>query len=164
MITYRDRDVLARLPVYPGMDAAESRVLRQFIKRRGAEFVEWRFMVRIGEGSDAGAVVDESTRKAWRALTKARTDVVAMRSPTDATIIEAKDRWANDAVWQLLGYRDLYAATFPDHRVSLVGVAREATETAKALASARRIPLYVYALPPALPDIDETASEEGPHA
>lgn len=160
MDVFTDRDRLVRMTVYPGMDPAESRVLRQFIRRRGEQFVEWRFNVRLGAGEEPPADVDAATRAAWRELTKARTDCVAMRGPTSATIIEAKDVWGNDAVWQLRGYRDLYLETFPSHRVDLVGVARDASSTARKLAASSEITLYVYDLPPALPDVDETAIED----
>lgn len=158
---FTDRDQLLRRPVFPGMDAAESRALRQYIRRQGDGVNEWRFNVRVGPGTDAGAPVDQKTRDAWMQLTRARLDCVAWRSPSSATLIEAKDRWENDAVWQLLSYRDLYAADNPTHAIALVGVARVASNTARELARTKGIALYLYDLPPAaLPDVGERASEE----
>lgn len=162
MNVHTDRDQLLGMTVYPGMDPAESRVLRQYIRRRGDGVAEWRFNVRIGEGRDAGADVDEATRRAWRELTKARTDVVAWRPPNAATVVEAKDVWTNEAVWQLLGYRDLYRTTFPGHTITLHGVARDASPTSITLARSQGIALYLYDLPPAGVDIREAAAERGP--
>lgn len=160
MITITDRDRLLTLPVYPGMDANESRVLRQFIAQHFGEYAEWRFMVRIGPGSDAGADVDASTRRGWLELTKARCDCVAFNPPASATIIEAKDVWTNQAVWQLRDYRDLYASTNPGHTIALAGVARDASESSKRLASSNGIRLFLYRLPPpGVPDVGERAPE-----
>lgn len=157
-----DRDRLLGMAVYPGMVPEESRVLRQYIRRHGDGVAEWRFNVRIGEGVQLPADADDALRKSWEALTKARTDVVAFRPPNAATIVEAKDHWTNEAVWQLLGYRDLYKDTFPLHVVTLHGVARTASPTSKALARKAGITLYLYDLPPAGVDIHETAAEEAP--
>ena len=151
----------ASLPraVYPGMIESESRVLRQYILRHGLEYDELRFNVRIGEGVDARSFASLDAARAYEQLTKARPDTVAFRHPDQATIVEAKDVWTNEAVWQLLGYRDLYRGAFPDHRIALVGVAAAAMPTALNLSRMNGIRVYVYELRSAAPDAGERAGE-----
>lgn len=160
MTIITDRERLLALPVYPQMIASESRVLRQFIRARGAAFDEFRFNVRIGEGERPGEEFDPAVRKAWESITKARPDTVAFTHPDQATIIEVKDALTNEGVWQVLGYRDLYARAFPEHRIRLACVAAYASPTARELARRQGVDLYLYALPPGPPDVAEEASEE----
>lgn len=160
MTTIDDVERLLRMDTYPGMIPSESRVLRQFIRRHGAEYSEFRFNVRIGDGEEPPIDVDPSVRRAWTAITKARPDTVAFQRPNLATVIEVKDALTNEGVWQLLGYRDLYARDFPDHEIKLAAVAAYATPTAKMLARSNGIDVYLYALPPQQTDIAEQAPEE----
>ena len=153
-----DRARLART-VYPGMIESESRVLRQFVLHHGSEYDELRFNVRIGEGVDARSFVSVDAARAYEQLTKARPDTIAFRHPDQATIVEAKDVWTNEAVWQLLGYRDLYRGAFPDHRVALVGIAAAALPTAINLSRMNGIRVLVYELRDGAPDVAERAAE-----
>jgi len=156
-----DRARLLRTVVFPGMNEAESRVLRQYIARHGAEHDEFRFNVRIGEGTKLGADASPEVTRAWEQLTKARPDTVGFKAPDRATLIEVKEAWANEAVWQLLGYRDLYRQTYPDHAIALVGVAISASVTALTLARVQGVRVFLYDLPAGAPDIDERAAERG---
>ena len=158
-----DRERLAGMAVYPGVTPEESRVLRQFIKRHGAEYDEFRFMVRIGDGVVLGEEYSPEVRRSWEAITKARPDTVAFKAPDLHTLIEAKVTWTNEAVWQLLAYRDLYAREVPLTRIALVGVAQYAGPTARELAKRARIALYLYNLPAYASEAGEIL-EEAPAA
>lgn len=158
--TITDVDHLLQMANYPGMIPAESRILRQYIRRYRSVFHEWRFGVRIGEGVQVGDEFSPEVQRAFEAVTKARPDTVAFIPPNDATIIEVKEAFANEAVWQLLAYRDLYVRAFPEHRVRLVGVAQFAGPTARSLAATNGIQLHLYTLPPGQIDINEQAAED----
>ena len=159
-----DRERLLTMATYPGMIPAESRLLRQFLRRRGQAFDEFRFGVRIGDGVTLDDSFDAGVRKSWDAITKARPDTVAFAYPAAATIVEVKEAFTTEAVWQLLGYRDLYARTFPTHAIGLVGVAAFAAPNAKTLASRSGVDLFLYDLPPAQVDVLEVAAEVSPDA
>lgn len=162
MVIISDRERLLRMENYPGMIPAESRVLRQFIRAHGARFDEFRFNVRIGEGVDPGPNIEIGLRRAWQQITKARPDTVAYKHPHDATLIEVKEAFTNEAVWQLLAYRDLYMAAFPNDRVRLVGVAQLAPPTARALASSQGIAVVLYTFSSPAVDVGEVATEIQP--
>lgn len=159
MTVITDRDRLLRMPVYPGMVPAESRVLRQYIRRHGEAIDEWRFNVRLGEGVRLPDTFDPAVRKSFERLTMERPDTVAWRAPRFATLIEVKELWTNEAVWQLRSYADFYREAYPDHDVALVGVAVEATPNGRELARRQGIALYLYALDPAIVDLGETPPE-----
>lgn len=162
MTVITDRAWLLRMENYPGMIPAESRVLRQFIHHQGGRFDEFRFNVRIGDGVTTTEDVDPKLAAAWEQITKARPDSVAFKHPNDATIVEVKEAFTNEAVWQLLAYRDLYVKAFPDHTVRLAGVAQLATPTARILAAAQGIALFLYKFPPGTVDTREIAAETTP--
>jgi hypothetical protein len=159
MDTYTDVDRLLRMPTYPGMVPEESRVLRQFIAHRYREYDEWRFNVRLGQGVILQDRDDPALVRSWEHLTKARLDCVAFKHPDHATIIEAKEHIAHDAIWQTLAYGDLYRDTFPAHRFELVCIGIDANPTAIRLAQIRGVRLYLYELAPGVVDIGERAQE-----
>lgn len=163
MKVFTDRARLLGMAFYPGMDEIESRVLRAFIRGRGAAYQEWRFVVRVGEGEAAPEGTDPTVARSVNALTKARLDCVAFNPPRAATLIEVKRAWDNAAVWQLLGYRELYRLAFPDHDCTLVGVAEWATTTSKQLAAALGVHLSLWEFENDLPDVTAPATEEGSH-
>lgn len=145
---------------YPGMIEAESRILREFIRRHWQAGDEWRFNLRIGEGQKLDDTVDTALRKSWESITRARPDTCRFRPPHTATLIEVKEWFVNEGVWQLLGYRDLYRQTFPDDVVDLVGIAQMASPTARQLAQAQGVALYLYTFGPSgTPDISPVATE-----
>ena len=162
MQTISDRERLASMTNYPGVTPEESRVLRQYIRRHGAEYDEFRFMVRVGEGVTLGEDFSPEVRRSWEAITKARPDTVAFKAPDRHTLIEAKVSWTNEAVWQLLAYRDLYSRDVPLKSIALVGVAQYATPTARELARRAGIALYLYDLPAYASDAGEVLEEAPP--
>jgi hypothetical protein len=148
---------LIRRDGLPGIDATEVRVIREFLRRYGANYREYRFNVRVGEGTKLVGDYPEKFAAYWERVTQMRMDLVCWNPPNQATLVEAKVQWTNDAVWQLLSYRDAYARDFNDEIVALAGVAEAYTSSAWQLASDRGIRLYIYGFPPALPAAPATS-------
>lgn len=148
------RDELDRLtsrPALPGIDANEVRALREWIRREGHKYDDVRFNVRVGAGISLQGDFTEKFKADWLQRTRMRLDLLAFIAPRFATIVEAKVQWTNEAVWQLVAYRDYYLVEFPDHDVTLVGVCEAYTPNARQLASDRGIRLHVYGFPDDLP-------------
>lgn len=158
--TRAELETLIARSTLPGVDPTEVRVLREFLRRQGSNYSEYRFNVRVGEGVQLEGAYSEKFREDWARRTKMRLDLVCFSPPNFSTLIEAKVQWANDAVWQLLGYRDHYAIDFPRDEIKLAGVAEAYTPTARTLASSRGIRLFVYGFPPELPASPATSVEE----
>lgn len=137
--------------VYPGMIEPESRILRAFLTKHGAEYDELRFGVRVGPGVVLGEHVPEKDRRDWERRTKARPDCVAIIRPDRATVIEVKEQATLEAVSQVLAYAELYAIEQPGHRVSAAIVAAAATPAARTVAGMRGVAMYLYTLPAAAP-------------
>ena len=136
---------------FPGVDAEEARAIREWIRREGAKYEELRFNVRVGTGTKLGDNFDERFKAYWWRVTQMRLDLLAWNPPNEATIVEAKVLWTNDAVWQLLSYRDAYVKDFPDANVALVGVCEAYTPNARELAAGQGIRLHVYTFRADLP-------------
>lgn len=136
---------------YPGMIPEESRVLRSWIAKHGASFDELRFNERLGPGVQLGDHVPEKDRKDWERRTKARPDMIAVRHPLDAVIVEAKWQATLEAIWQVESYVELYAKDFPGWRARGVIVAADVTPAARVLAPQRGIALFLYKLQPNAP-------------
>lgn len=154
------RDELDRLTsrsTLPGVDVNEVRCLREWIRREGAKYDELRFNVRVGTGVTLAGAFSEKFKADWERRTRMRLDLLAWNPPNQATIVEAKLQWTNDAVWQELAYRDHYLEEFPDHVVALVGVCEAYTPTARQLASNSGIRLHVYGFPADLPQAPATS-------
>lgn len=128
----------------PGIDVGEVRALREWIRREGAKFDELRFEVRVGVGVQLEGDYTEKFLADWRQRTKMRLDLVAYNPPNQFTLIEAKLHWTNEAVWQLLAYRDQFVIEYPGADVRLVGVAEAYTANAGLLASDQGIRVHVY--------------------
>lgn len=143
----------------PGIDATEIRVVREFLRRYGANYREYRFNVRVGEGAKLEGDYTEKFRDDWERRSRMRMDLVCWNPPDQATLIEAKVQWTNDAVWQLLAYRDAYVRDNRETIVGLVGVAEAYTASARQLASDRGLRLYVYGFPPELPAAPATSEQ-----
>lgn len=135
----------------PGINPEEVPVTREWIRRYGSQFDELRFNVRVGTGIRLQGAYPDDFVQNWYQRTRLKPDLVAWTAPRFATIVEAKVQWLNDAVWQLLHYRDLYLEEFPEHQVELVGVCTAYTPQAQLLASSSGIRLHVYAFPGDLP-------------
>jgi hypothetical protein len=148
------RDELYRLVdrvTLPGINPEEVPVTREWIRRYGREFDELRFNVRVGVGITLEGPYPQKLKDDWFQRTRMKPDLVAYTAPNQSTIVEAKVQWLNDAVWQLLHYRDLYAAEFPEHAIRLVGVCQAYTPQSAQLASDSGIRLHVYGFPGDLP-------------
>src|ERR671913_450448 len=117
-------DALLETRIYPGMSMAESRILRSWIARHGAE---------------------------WERRTRARPDAICTRLPNVALIIEAKEQATSEAVWQVLGYADLYRAEEPRAELRTLIVCAEAHPTAVSVARGRGVQILKYLIPPEEP-------------
>lgn len=134
----------------PGVDDREVRVLREWIRRFGEQYDELRFNVRVGAGVQLAGDYPQQFKIDWMNRTKMRLDCVAWNAGDAVTLIEAKVEWTNDAVWQLLSYRDAYRDEFPDASIALAGVCEAYTPQARQLAADQGITLHVFtfAAPP----------------
>ena len=148
------------LATFPGMIPEESRPLRAFLAKHGAQFDAIRFRVMLGDGMAAEDGDDPAVAAVVATWGTLRPDLVAFKYPNEATIIEAKQAFGSDAVWQLQAYRDAYRRAFPDHRIRLVGVGEFANDTARGVARSAGVALYVYAFPPGPPDVTAQPSED----
>jgi hypothetical protein len=156
------RSELARLinrSRLPGVDPTEVRVLREWIRREGHRYDELRFNVRVGEGVELQGDYTEKFKADWQQRTRMRLDCVGYNAPRSSTLVEAKVQWTNDAVWQLLSYRDRYRVEFPVHEIALVGVCEAYTPSARLLASDHDIRLFVYGFPGDLPQAAAETAE-----
>ena len=131
---------------FPGMVVDESRILRAFLSKHGADYDEIRFNQRLGEGIVLANAASDKDREDWRRRTMARPDVIAWLAPDNAAIIEAKVQATNETIWQVRGYQDLYSKENPRHRVQSIIVCEGATPNAITLARAQQVWIYVYAL------------------
>lgn len=129
---------------YPGVDPTEVRVLREWIRREGDRYDELRFNVRVGAGVQLAGDFTEKFKADWERRTKMRLDCVGFNPPHVVTLVEAKVQWTNDAVWQLLGYRDQYVAEYPEAMIDLAGVCEAYTPSALQLAGDQGIRLFVF--------------------
>ena len=148
-----DLDQLGWLTTYPGMIADESRPLRAFIQQYHANFDEARFNVRVGPGDAAPDDADAALRRAIEQGTRMRLDCVLWKAPNQSTLVEAKKDAGNDAVWQLLTYRDHYVTEHPNDAIRLVIVAESATASARTIAAANGISVALFTFATDQPDI-----------
>ena len=130
------------------MSMAESRILRSWIARHGAEWDTIDVEARLGAGKLLSPHYDEKFRADWERRTRARPDAVCTRLPNVALIIEAKEQATSEAVWQVLGYADLYRAEEPRADLRTLIVCAEAHPTAVAVARGRGVQILQYLIPP----------------
>jgi len=133
--------------IYPGMTVAESRILREWIRRHGAAWDSLDVEGRLGAGVLLAPHYNEKERHDWYQRTRARPDLVARRAPNVAAIVEAKEQCTNEGIWQVLSYRDLYLAEFAQSRVTPIVVCEACTPTAVSLAKSQGVRVYVYTFP-----------------
>lgn len=157
VFTRNELDRLTSRDTLPGVDVNEVRCLREWIRREGSKYDELRFNVRVGRGVTLEGDFAEKFKADWERRTRMRLDLLGWNPPTDATIVEAKRQWTNDAVWQLLAYRDHYLDEFSEHTVRLVGVCEAYTPTARTLALDKGIKLHVYGFRDDLPQAPAAA-------
>lgn len=130
--------------IYPGMTAAETRLVKAYLRKHGADWDVADVEARLGAGVLlAPHIADEKARADWERRTKARPDLLLRRADRVA-ILEAKEQLTNEGVWQVLGYRDLYLAEFPTARVECYAACEAATPTAVQLARAQGVTVYRY--------------------
>jgi hypothetical protein len=142
---------LLETKIFPGMSAGESKILRAWIASHGNEWDSLDVEARLGAGKLLPPHHDEKFRADWEQRTRARPDLIAKRAPNQAAIVEAKEQATSEAIWQVLGYRDLYVAEFPQHQVQPIVVCEEAHPTAVAVAKGQNVTIYIYDFPPELP-------------
>jgi hypothetical protein len=133
--------------IYPGMTAAETRILREWIRNHGAAYDTLDVEARLGAGTLLPPHYSPKEREDWLKRTKARPDLIATRGPNFVAIVEAKEQLTNEGIWQVLSYRDLYNAEFPQARVQPMVACVAATPTAVALARSQRVQVWLYEFP-----------------
>lgn len=137
--------------IYPGMSIAESRILRSWIAHHGSEWDAIDVEPRLGAGRLLSPHFDQKFREDWERRTRARPDAICTRAPNVALIIEAKEQATSEAVWQVLGYADLYRAEFPTALLTTLIVCADAHPTAVSVARGRGVAILRYDLPPEAP-------------
>lgn len=98
---------------YPGMSYVESEITRAWLNRRGAEYDEIRFNVRMGAGVDPGQEYAPEIRVMAEKLTQKRADIVG-RAGDQVDLVEVKVRIAFPVIGQLIGYRALWQRDHPE--------------------------------------------------
>jgi hypothetical protein len=139
---------LLETAIFPGMSAAESRILRAWMAAHGHEWDALDVEARLGAGKLLSPHFDAKMRADWEQRTRARPDCVAKRAPNRVLILEAKEQATSEAVWQVLGYRDLYRAEFVGDIVSTCIVCQEAHPTAVSVATGQGVQVIRYDIPP----------------
>lgn len=130
--------------IFPAMTAPESRLVRAYLQRHGAEWDEASVTTRVGPGVILPPhITDQKARADWEQRTRARPDLV-LRSGPRAAIVEAKEQATNEAIWQVLSYRDLYRAEFPNVEVLPIVICETATPTAVQLAGSMGVQMIEY--------------------
>jgi len=97
---------------YPGMSFVESEITRAWLNRRGAEYDEISFNLRLGAGVEVGDEYTPEEKRMVKALTTKRVDVVA-RLADQVDLLEVKVRIAFPVIGQLVGYRALWEREHP---------------------------------------------------
>lgn len=98
---------------YPHLQRIESAIVREWLRRHGAEWDAVEFDVNLGEGVALGPGYDQTTRDQARYLTQKRADMIARRG-TVANIVEIKRRVDFTPMGQLLGYATLWHVDHPE--------------------------------------------------
>jgi hypothetical protein len=100
---------------------AERELWREWMKRYGDKWSDYRYDVHVGEGVDVGEGYEEWVRQFTKKLTQKRIDVVAKRQGI-LWIFEVKAEAGLSAYGQLLAYRELYRKTYQYDREIRLGV------------------------------------------
>lgn len=98
---------------YPGMTYVESEITRAWLNKRGPEYDEIWFNVRLGAGVDPGEDWTEEIRRMATLLTQKRADIVG-RIGDQVDLMEVKVRIAFPVIGQLIGYRALWRREHPE--------------------------------------------------
>lgn len=137
--------------IFPGMTIDESRLVRAFLAKRGAEWDVADVTFRVGRGAVLPPTYDPVERANWERRTRSRPDLVLLRAPNVVMIVEAKEQLTNEGIWQVLGYRDLYLADNPNDQVTVCAIATAVTSTALQLARSMGVQVLLYELDPNTP-------------
>lgn len=130
--------------IYPGMTAAESRLVRSYLQRHGHEWDAASVTTRLGQGVILPPhITDQKARDDWERRTKARPDLV-LQSAGRAAIVEAKEQATNEGVWQVLSYRDLFVAENANVVVQPIIVCEAITPTAVQLGRSQGVQVFTY--------------------
>jgi len=137
-------ETLLNARIFPGMTIAETRLVKAFLAKQGADYDEASVDERVGPGQVLPPhITDQKARADWENRTKSRPDLVLRRGDR-VTIVEAKEQLTTEGIWQVLGYRDLYQFDHPGALVDCIAIAEAALPTAIVLAKARGVKVFLY--------------------
>lgn len=91
---------------YPGIDADEWPVIRDWLRECGEYYDRLELNVRLGDGRPADAGDSDSIRRMWKAVTQLRADLIAWHG-SDADVVEAKVEARIEATSQVRRYARL---------------------------------------------------------
>jgi hypothetical protein len=97
---------------YPGMAPREVLIWRKWLESHQSEYTDWQYNVRIGNGTDPGALYPKVYRDQYIFNTQKRADAVAYQA-LQPFIFEVKARATASSMSQLLTYKVLWPITFP---------------------------------------------------
>ncbi len=97
---------------FPGMMPRDILVWRAWLRLHEKDFDRFDYNIRVGTGFDPGPSWPPEQRRNAILNTQKRVDAVGYLGPL-ATVFEVKDRAGLSALGQIIGYRSLWARTFP---------------------------------------------------
>lgn len=128
----------------PGMPRPESDVCKEWLQRHGAEYDAIDFNVRVGDGVQLGEGFSPETIAQANLMTQKRIDMVTWVYGQPG-LWEVKIRASLGAVGQLIGYRELFAGTFPGApQPTLTIIARRVDPDTRSVCSAQGIDIVLY--------------------
>ena len=129
---------------YPGMSYVESEITRAWLNRRGADYDEIRFNVRMGAGVDPGEEYQDNIRRMAELVTQKRADILG-RVGGQVDLVEVKVRSAFGAMGQLLGYRELWMREHPELPVRrLIAIGRSVVQDAAEIIEGKGIRIETF--------------------
>jgi hypothetical protein len=134
--------------IFPGMSQRETRILQSWMRVHGSEWDSLDVEGRLGAGKLLAPHFSDKERTDWYQRTRARPDCICKRPPNVVLIVEAKELATNEAIWQVLGYRDLYKAEFPNDVVATCVVCEEAHPNAVTVGRGQGVQILRYVIPP----------------
>lgn len=139
-----DSPWLGQQIAYPGMNEAESKVVRAWLAKYAGEWDWIAFNVRLGEGQAPLPGLSAAVQLDQRLLTQKRADVIVEREGQHL-ILEAKWRAGFGVLGQLLGYRALFMRAYPLIPIPRVGViAKYADLDVTSVLADHDIPLEIF--------------------
>jgi hypothetical protein len=142
--TRDDLPKLIDLGYYPEQPQPESRVIRDFLIARGADYDRFIFSARVGEAIPPDPDHLPGVQKSTVFSSMKRIDLIAWQGP-EPTIIEAKIRVSTDALGKALMYRELFLRENPDATAPrLVVIGRFGDPDVLASLSTQGVDVYLY--------------------